>query len=933
MKNNKGFTLTELLVVVVILGIITGISIPLIRGLSASLERKKYTNYADSVLSASKLYNDSYSEDLFGHKEYGCAYIKYDDLVERNLLKDIQITDISCNSENTYVRVIKQKDKYGYANYLSCGKKVNGKADNVTTSIPTVIPTIDETSCSGVEDNNLLISADEAQIGNVFDKKRKKTKLTITSGTGINNNVVIYTKWSTNRNDYSDAGFSRTTFKVKGNQEKDLLNGNLISTTSSELLTPEGESGAYYLIVRVDNLFDLYGSRWKNPDKTDNKYVSFGPFSIDNIKPVISEFNITSTNNSYNHLKANVKVTSTDNLTPTNKLKMCISEDNNKCKNANEFVAYNANTQHTFSGSYNGNERTLYISVKDLAGNVQKTSKKYRSAIKNTITYNSNGGSSCANKDVYYNYGTTTTWGSLCTPTRTGYTFGGWYTNSNGTGTNITNSSKVSGNITVYAKWNLNKVNIKINSNGGVLASTHGAGYTVTNNVVKNNNSDIIHSINYGGSIGTSGLVNYNNPSYLNLYRTGYTPVSYNTKADGTGTSFNQDDNYAASKFCNASNGSCTVTLYVIWRLNKCTITFDPNGGSFTSNANNRVQALNYGSSNGDFWNASGGFFSATRSGYYIDPATAWVNGNTTYNQNAGYSATQVCPNLANGDQNVTLRVNWRANLECPHFENWLDTGANYIMGTWTNHNIYFRATFGSNVTKFHLYTNHGSSNDWQDFGEKTPDGNRQYTDNLTSEGSRKVKMILYGVGGATKTCQWDNFNIDKTPPEQVDFIYTGGGLIQIGDDRYNPETTFTFFCNDSLSGLYPESVSIRYRDNGNGTGARDGYAITWTPPVGNYIIDETCIDRAGNVATNGWSYRIVQPSSGGGGSSGGGSSGGGSSGGGSTCRPKYIRRSDSDIMHTCGNTCGVNSFKCIPSSAMQSGSGSSCRCYCIRGC
>jgi len=286
-SNNKGFTLTELLVVVVILGIITGISIPLIRGLSASFEKKKYTNYADSVLSASKLYNDSYNEDLFGHKEYGCAYIRYNDLVERNLLKDIQITNISCNSENTYVRVIKQKDKYGYSNYLSCGKKVNGKASNVTTSIPSVIPEIDENSCSGVSDNNLLISADEKEIGNVFNKKRKKTKLTITSGTGINNNVVIYTKWSTNRNDYSDTGFNKTTFKVKGNQEKELLNGNLITTTSSELLTPEGESGAYYLIVRVDNLFDLYGSKWKNPDKTESKYVSFGPFSIDNIKPTV----------------------------------------------------------------------------------------------------------------------------------------------------------------------------------------------------------------------------------------------------------------------------------------------------------------------------------------------------------------------------------------------------------------------------------------------------------------------------------------------------------------------------------------------------------------------------------------------------------------------------------------------------------------------
>ena len=89
--NRKGFTLTELLVVVVILGIIAGLSIPLIRNLSATFETKKYQNYADSVLASAKLYTDSYYEDLFGRKEYGCSCIPYDKLAEKNLLKDIEV--------------------------------------------------------------------------------------------------------------------------------------------------------------------------------------------------------------------------------------------------------------------------------------------------------------------------------------------------------------------------------------------------------------------------------------------------------------------------------------------------------------------------------------------------------------------------------------------------------------------------------------------------------------------------------------------------------------------------------------------------------------------------------------------------------------------------------------------------------------------------
>ena len=105
--KNKGFTLTELLVTIVILGIIMGISIPLIRNIQNNNENKKYDTYVDSLLSGAKLYNDAYGEDLFGNKKNGCNYIKYSDLATKDLVKDIQIDGVSCNNDNTYVRVIK----------------------------------------------------------------------------------------------------------------------------------------------------------------------------------------------------------------------------------------------------------------------------------------------------------------------------------------------------------------------------------------------------------------------------------------------------------------------------------------------------------------------------------------------------------------------------------------------------------------------------------------------------------------------------------------------------------------------------------------------------------------------------------------------------------------------------------------------------------
>ena len=293
--KRKGFTLTEVLVVVVILGIISGLSIPLIRNLSTTFEKKKYETYADTVTASAKLYTDSYSEDMFGRKEYGCGYITYDNLIDKGLLKDINIDNVSCDSDKTFVRVIKQKDKYSYRTYLGCGVKENNNVVVATRYPEGTLEEINYNSCTGSNPNNINISVDTTEIGGEYDKKKKSTKILLSSGTGIYKNASISTAWSKDPNGFNDVSkWTKASFEIKGNQEEKLLNGDLISTKSNKLSTPK-DSGDMYLLVRVDSLMDLYGNNWVNNLQvggavaaTSDNYISYGPFRIDNDNPTIT---------------------------------------------------------------------------------------------------------------------------------------------------------------------------------------------------------------------------------------------------------------------------------------------------------------------------------------------------------------------------------------------------------------------------------------------------------------------------------------------------------------------------------------------------------------------------------------------------------------------------------------------------------------------
>lgn len=159
------------------------------------------------------------------------------------------------------------------------------------------------------------------------------------------------------------------------------------------------------------------------------------------------------------------------------------------------------------------------------------------------ITYNANGGSGAP--------GQQTKWHSVALalsttiPTRTGYTFKSWNTNSSGTGTIYPSGGTYTANAaaTLYAQWSINTWKVTYNANGG-----SGAPSSQTK------------------TYGTNLTLSSTKPS-----RTGYTFAGWNTKADGSGT------NYAAGA---TYTSNAALNLYAKWTLITYKVTYNANGGS-----------------------------------------------------------------------------------------------------------------------------------------------------------------------------------------------------------------------------------------------------------------------------------------------------------------------------------------------------------------
>ena len=162
---------------------------------------------------------------------------------------------------------------------------------------------------------------------------------------------------------------------------------------------------------------------------------------------------------------------------------------------------------------------------------------KLNYATRHTIHYDGNGGNNpgIANQ--------TKQWGSVLylsstTPTTPGYTFTGWNTKADGTGTTYQPGSAYGadaygGTVTLYAQWKVSNKNITFNSNGGVWLNSR------DDDIVQTYTCD--SELKLGNSVG-NGSYTVSRPGYKLL---GWADMSHsNTKILNNSATYTFDDSY-----------------------------------------------------------------------------------------------------------------------------------------------------------------------------------------------------------------------------------------------------------------------------------------------------------------------------------------------------------------------------------------------------
>ena len=537
------------------------------------------------------------------------------------------------------------------------------------------------------------------------------------------------------------------------------INGGVYNTDKSVIITPKDEDGEidYYDIkvskdgnmintyenIKTDNytvnltgdgVYMIYtrvvdtAGNWMQQEPKDEDGWYYQVYTIDETKPTCT-LTATGTMSTSEYYGTNVTISFSDYKDVAGATSTVTTGVRNYGIGSitGEKIAV-LSTDNTTGVTYTGY-------VEDNAGNVGTCSITIKRKANFTLTYNNNGGTGCTTKNIVFN----NAYGTLCSPTKAGYTFAGWYTAANG-GTQVTpNTILTTGqNQTLYAHWTANNYTLTYNNNGGTGCTSK--------------------KITYNSTYGT----------LCTPTRTGYTFQGWYTAASG-GT------RVTASTLLTSNQNQ---TIYAHWTINNYTLTYNNNGGTGCSS-----KTITYGSTYGTLCTPtrSGynflGWYTAASGGAKVTSSTIMQASNQTIYAHWEYVSVPTV--IYNGGSNTcTWKNNYNFTLSST-----AETGISYYEIDWNSDGI-ADSTTGSNfipwngysscTTRFRAVSNSGNRSGWTGnhhihmdtqapahtnwwWGEVTKDVARLYIQTSDNIGINRVQCPTSTATGGYNNWHWFN--------------------------------------------------------------------------------------------------------------------------------------------------------------------------------
>ena len=629
--NRKGFTLVELLVTIVKLALVVGFST---YGIITVVNNSKNQSIAisnQSIKDAARIYSgeasyDSWKEVDGYDDKYFCVTVM--ELVNKGLLQDkdvsskIDTSTYVAVSKNKITEVIKKEEILTDSNsdiYQICtgiikneNEEILKKPEITSASSYTDQITFNFNEGEATYAGESSVDGYECKYGTTSGNLYKYGTVDENNGTctldGLKNNtnyyVTIFMKTqngsyiSSDNYVYSTKDFIVPNISVDYNKKEVKIeydnanirnNSKLFYFTSSDNAIANGsykvwnESSSSFLGTIGNNIDGNYWYK-SNDSSGNNKEIIVLTYD-ENISPNIvarvydDSNNYISNESSYSFIidtvtynikfyrnGANSINGSTDEFINLS----CIAKVGESCsitspsiiREGYDIIGWSKSSDAT-SSEWNANT----------SKNINSDSTYYAITIPKeyTVSYNGNGGINVPSNQTK-TYGVDLILSDVI-PKRDGYTFVGWNTKEDGSGVNYYSNGTYNenSNLTLYAKWRVNKVIIRYNSNGAsnISESNYGGKWSIVGDFVYLNGKEFNTYINYNSETSENGLSDYNNKDYMNIIRNDYATIFDKEWIclDGgcKDEIYSQSSKYNAGDFCDAINGDCTVTLGVNW--------------------------------------------------------------------------------------------------------------------------------------------------------------------------------------------------------------------------------------------------------------------------------------------------------------------------------------------------------------------------------